>query len=838
MDNLVFDSDSQMARQVELEVEMIGLGAKRYSDKVVKALEKSNESATSYGHRLISHAVLDTAQVLEDFLAQYESGKAGRGRPHIAVKYLKQVGDMKIAAFITAKHIINGISRRNPLTTVATSIARALEDEVSFSEFAAKAPKFWKWLHEHHAHASLSHKRLVYRVALREAEEINWDGWDDKDRVHLGIKCIEAFIMATGLAQIDQVYDHKRTKTYLNPTPATLEWIENHKESAGSVMPLFLPTLVKPKPWKGPYGGGYYTRAIKPLKFVKTRNRRLLEEMKNIPDQMAPVYEAINALQDTAWKINRPVYDVMVEAWATGSDIGGLPSSAALPYPPKPGFMTESWSRKTGTKEQLAEFKKWKAQKHEVHIKEVSMQSKRIATRAMLNVADRFLDEPEFFFPYTVDFRGRTYPVSKGLDPQGDDRAKALLTFANGEPIENEEQADWLAIHGANLWGNDKVDLTSRVLWAHMNTDNVLSVVANPFEDRWWTEADKPWQFLAWCFEWAEFVEEGYGFISHLPIAMDGSCNGLQHFSAMLRDSIGGKAVNLLPAEKPQDIYADVAAKTITLLEASQDEEPMAKKWLQWGISRKDTKRSVMIVPYSGTLKACQTYILERMFERIEDEGQEDIWGDEKFIAAMYLAKKVWQAIDSTVVAARGAMNWLQGVAKVLSKEELPINWTTPDGFVVHQTYLDLKLKKISTYIDGSVIPNASVSNKTFSKLTLSIVEETDKVSVHQQRNGIAPNFVHSLDATAMRMTVVAAKKRGINSFAMIHDSFGTTAAKTSELARILREEFVGIYENHNVLEEFREEVSQILEKGELDLVPEFGDLEITDVLNSQFFFA
>ena len=39
---------------------------------------------------------------------------------------------------------------------------------------------------------------------------------------------------------------------------------------------------------------------------------------------------------------------------------------------------------------------------------------------------------------------------------------------------------------------------------------------------------------------------------------MDGSCNGLQNFSAMLRDEVGGKAVNLIPSDKPQDVYMEV----------------------------------------------------------------------------------------------------------------------------------------------------------------------------------------------------------------------------------------------------------------------------------------
>jgi DNA-directed RNA polymerase len=39
-------------------------------------------------------------------------------------------------------------------------------------------------------------------------------------------------------------------------------------------------------------------------------------------------------------------------------------------------------------------------------------------------------------------------------------------------------------------------------------------------------------------------------FVSHLPVAFDGSCNGLQNYSMMLRDEVGGAATNLVPSRE------------------------------------------------------------------------------------------------------------------------------------------------------------------------------------------------------------------------------------------------------------------------------------------------
>jgi DNA-directed RNA polymerase len=71
-----------------------------------------------------------------------------------------------------------------------------------------------------------------------------------------------------------------------------------------------------------------------------------------------------------------------------------------------------------------------------------------------------------------------------------------------------------------------------------------------------WMTADKPWQALACIFEIEQARRTG---MSSLPVSVDGSNSGLQHFSAMLRDELGAKLVNLGPSLAPSDIYEDVA---------------------------------------------------------------------------------------------------------------------------------------------------------------------------------------------------------------------------------------------------------------------------------------
>ena len=71
---------------------------------------------------------------------------------------------------------------------------------------------------------------------------------------------------------------------------------------------------------------------------------------------------------------------------------------------------------------------------------------------------------------------------------------------------------------------------------------------------RWWQRAEDPWQTLAACMELRDALawHDVAAFPSRLPVQVDGSCNGLQHYAALGRDAQGGTAVNLCPAPRPQ----------------------------------------------------------------------------------------------------------------------------------------------------------------------------------------------------------------------------------------------------------------------------------------------
>ena len=730
--------------------------------------------------------------------------------------------DPEVAAYLTLKMVVDGVSKRLALTNVCMTIAGALEDEFKFSLFEDKEKHWFRVIrNEVTKRTSNRHYRRYALIhTMNKKALVDYEPWDKQEKLRLGTKLIDILVQTTGIVEVKtHVYGKKQRKTFIIATDKTLEWIEKVNKSGELLSPNYLPCVIEPKDWVTPTGGGYHFHKLRPLPMIKTYNRKYLEEME--AHDMPVEYKAINALQKTRWSVNKRVLNVMKQCWEAGGQYNGIPSRDPLPIPPSP---FPDRDKETFSEAEMIQFKQYKSAASRIHQTNARNTSKRLQFMRTIQLADRFKQYDAFYYPYQSDFRGRKYVTVSFLSPQGTEYAKSLLQFADGVALGDNHAVKWLAVHGANCFGFDKASLEDRELWAHMHTTQILAAASDPMENLFWQEADDPWMFLAFCYEWEGYCLHGVNHISHLPIGLDGSNNGLQHFSAQLRDRVAGRATNLIPSDKPQDIYQEVADKVNQQLKvAAAKGDQMAIQWLEFGVNRKCTKRPVMVLPYGGQRYSCRGYIEEYVRDRVE-AGDVSPWGDDVFDATQYLTGLVWDAIGATVVSARSAMDWIQAVAADISALNLPLIWTSPSGFVVQQQYPSMIERRITTYIDNTLIkPTAN---------------ELDFANIDKRRSvqGSSPNFVHSMDAAAMSLTIIKCLEDGITDFAMIHDSYGVHAAHTETLAQHIREAFFEMYSEHDVLEEFRQEALSVLD--EVPPVPPKGDLDLEEVLKSDFFFA
>lgn len=826
-------------RQLELEQDMRTSGVQRFRKNVEKASEKGQMTSTMSVNRLVTEAHEKVVKAIDEFLSAARSGKAGR--KHVALTFIEKL-DTDTVANLTARVILDEVTRKSNLTKTSIAIGSMLENEFNSRKFEDEMPKAHKKFLKKANKETLDRRRWSHLLYPARLLGVDLEEWNEKERLLVGLKLVDIFIEATGLVE-RQVVQSARfgTLELLVANEATLRWMETENSRLEHLFPIFMPTIIPPKPWTSPFDGGYYT-AFRRLRLVKTHNVQYLEELAN--RDLSEVYEAINALQDTAWAVNVEILDVMRTLYDAGTGVAGLPQADKLPLPTRPNWLPSERDKmkvEDMTEEQLEEFKTWKAETHRIHKENAAIQGRRATFLRTLGMAEKFKDEDAFYFPHSLDWRGRAYPLPLYLQPQGNDLQRGLLTFANTVPISDEEDAMWLAIHGAGCWGYDKVDLQDRMGWVLENEAQIIASAENPYDNRFWMGADKgekKWQFLAFCFEWAAFRREGFGYMSSLPIQMDGTCNGLQNFSAMLLDEVGGAAVNLIPADVPQDIYqrvADIVAKQIELDVGSIDEAVafLARGWAG-KVNRKVTKRPVMTLAYGARRFGFVDQVNEDTVQPWKKDYPEDFpfiaQGDEGkpldlgYKASQYMGGLIWDSVGEVVVKAREAMDWLQASSQVASKEGLPINWTTPVGFLVQQAYRVPAVKKVDTTFNSQ-------------RIVLRYQHGVGKIDSRRQASGISPNWIHSLDASHLMKTIGRCKREGITSFSMIHDSYGTHAGNAWAMARYLREEFVQMYSRVDVLGQFKAELEA--QTGEqLPDLPAKGNLDLNQVLDSPFFFA
>jgi DNA-directed RNA polymerase, mitochondrial len=779
------------------------MAASRESKLLSVPAKGTDFNNTPAGIAMLRNSLTEVSKAIREWIEDIKAKKAGR---YHAEGVVLLDTDPDVIAYITIKTVL-GVAHKPGLSMVkiGNKVAMNVQRELWLEGFRRHNRKLYDELMRDMARRN-NNKDLKQGLVTWAATKDGFqpmEPWPATVRTRVGLKLIEILAAVTGWYEFKIVKSRTRQTHYLLRTKTFNLFAEYWLQTA-YVKPDYLPTVVPPKPWTSHWGGGYHTDSVSPLTLIKTHDAETL----NINGSNQFVLDAINALQNVGWRINRQVLDVFEEAVAARLPISALPAEThGIQYVK----LTEDMDDEERARQRLANIRKFEA------VREADAQW--ITVHQIKRMAHDYKDH-EFWFPYSMDFRGRMYPMVAHLNPQGTDAAKGLLVFSKGKPL-TKAGWQWLMIHGANSWDNGltKESFEARIDFIKRNEQRILQCAEHPLDDTYWSGAENPWQFLAFCFEYARLKRDPSA-DSVLPIGMDGTCNGLQHFSAMLRDPVGGSATNLVPSPRPSDIYQRVADVVTARLKELAGTSAIAAAWLQFGVDRKATKRQVMTLPYGSTRFSCFRYTRDWFNEVAPSKGGSPFPQGGENEAITYLANIIWESIDKVVVAARAAMDWLRQVADVVGAQ--PIYWTTPTGLVVKQQYNDVKSHLIRTSMMGKIIRPR-------------VFEMTDKVSTFNQRNGISPNFVHSYDAAHVKLTIHMMLKYGMDVFAFVHDSYLCLASDADSMAAILRQAFVELHHKPAL----HALAAELQAKGfDVPLPPPVGDLDLHKVHSSPYFFA
>ena len=811
--------------QREIEDHMYFGGIKRAEGSMNKAEDQGRAHQNPYAKELFREYVLPLAESIK---SDTEAKRAGRRQAHVM---LLSGLDPEAVSFLAIRTAVSNLLAAKPVNhhSLAYAMGSTVHNELVLSQLQHEAPELYRTLAQDFGRRMSKSERHRMTVFVMQAKKAGIDitKWDIGSREQVGFYLL-GLLESAGLlvlgSELRKGYKYTHREVHL--APEVVERIDKIKAYVSVTMPIFGPCVEPPLDWDYEVVGGYHThfmqRANRSLVHGR-RSARMLGQTTNMP----VVYAAVNALQRTAWAVNVRMLNTVL-AVAKEFSTKEIVSLADTPAPAKPEWLKEDWTKapkEEWPEPRLAEFKQWKRETTEWHTQRKLMGARYARFYSCTRTADMFKDYPAIYFVHFADSRGRLYPLTTGLSPQGSDLSKALIHFSKAKPLTDSNAVLWFHVQGANKWGFDKATLEERMAWVVERSDMLCTFADDPINNQGWLEAGDPLQFLAWCFEYAEFVRNPDTFVSHLPISMDGSCNGLQNLSAMFRDEVGGAATNLTNNKVMRDIYADVAAaatKRLAAMELTGDEATMRDKWIAHGISRKAVKRSVMTTPYGVTERTATLYVVD---DYLRENLGPTFDPSEYRKAAQLLMSAVWPAIGDVVVKGREAMDWLRKSARTIMKERKKddetsetIQWQTPSGFPACQDYYETEMHRINTWLHGPV--------------KIAVYSETSEPDAARHANGLAPNFVHSLDAAHLHLTTADAWANGIDSLAMIHDDYGTHAADAQLLYDTLRKQFVAMYLAFDPAEAFAAKYPCVAAP------PAKGALDIMDVLESKFFFS
>ena len=571
--------------------------------------------------------------------------------------------------------------------------------------------------------------------------------------------------------------------------PDTRALINDALDHALRARPLLLP-LQEPPMW-APAGECADT-------YIDWANPALVSHHPSVAKEFAtaiddgraqPVIDAVNWLQGTAFTINEPILNLLVNE-------PGPPAP-----PPKPPF----W--------QKDRYKEWSR-----------AYSKSFNWNWMLQEARVVADWDRFFNPLKLDFRGRVNAIPQ-FAFQREDAVRALFLFENSAPI-GEDGTSWLKAHLAARangcpWSDipkpDRLNFEARKAWTDRHLKTVLRIGEAILEGRPLCSDDLPegddrYQFAAACVELAASIDNPT-FETRLPLVFDASTSGLQHISMMML-SEDGRYANLIPREEPSDFYQIVADRmrdTTDLL----NEIPSVHH-------RAIVKQPVMTFFYGVT----DYGMSDQIFDKLTDLRTKDLrieWPSHD--KCRKIAKAVLEAIEKIATSTKEVRAFLEGIAAAYSKSNQIMRWDTPLGLPILNPYYVLRTEIVSYRVNGKrQRVNWCVGN-------------TDEILRNKATQSFTANFVHSCDAALLHSVALAAKAEGIE-LVTVHDCFGTIAPHARRLNEILREQLIKLHAEHDWLQEAYERARRQLPGVNLPNLPEKGSLDLQSVKPSFFAFS
>ncbi|KAF2883356.1 hypothetical protein ILUMI_22858 [Ignelater luminosus] len=605
------------------------------------------------------------------------------------------------------------------------------------------------------------------------------------------------------------------SKLYRASAPETLTFPANE-----------VPMRCPPVPWSSVSTGGYLIAPCEMVRLPLQATSQKMRLQEAVPNDIYPSLDSLNQLAAVPWRVNTRILDVILEVFNSGgSSKLDVPEPPSILTPPSPMIRDIDKSQRYAIFRHRLQYRRKRAE----------MYSLWCDCLYRLSLASHFRNDI-FWLPHNMDFRGRVYPIPPHLNHLGSDLARSMLVFAESRPL-GPHGLDWLKLHLINLTGLMKRErVGDRLIFADQIMDKILDSADKPLTgNMWWAESEEPWQTLACCMEIAAAIRspapEKYR--SHFPVHQDGSCNGLQHYAALGRDSAGAHSVNLTPSPIPQDVYSAVVVLVEQQRKKDAENGLEVAKILEGFVKRKVIKQTIMTTVYGVTRFGARLQIA-RQLKDIDNFPKDYVWA-----ASSYLTGRTFESLRTMFTSTREIQDWFTDCARLISSVcGQHVEWVTPLGLPIVQPY-----NRYRKFHSGNVYEPFHM-------------DKYEKPNVMKQKNAFPPNFIHSLDSSHMMLTSLHCERAGVV-FVSVHDCYWTHPSTVPLMNKICREQFVALhsepiledlslflsnkysYQDHqftndgSVVDMTKRKLNKILRQ-----LPKTGDFDIKQVLDSVYFFS
>ena len=469
------------------------------------------------------------------------------------------------------------------------------------------------------------------------------------------------------------------------------------------------------------------------------------------------------------------------------------------------------------------------------------------------------------------DWRDRVYSSTIFINHGGNKISKSLYGFMAKDEI-GAEGLYWTHVHAANCWGEDKTPIDDRHKFAKKKwKESWAEIAANPVKNKIWQDADSPFEFLRAIIELnrAKQLKDPTKYESGLMVAWDATCSGLQILSALARDEYSGEICNLTNSPIRGDYYKMISEEVWKHMEHTEKDklvftritselqelgDKINEAFESKGQGRKQriedafqvrreyyksheqniitsskvfwSQDKVKALGRKVCKRPCMTYFYSCGWETMAKQMFKDLAPDEEFEGlTKFYCEWICELIYDTCQRLMPVPTKLMELFV-----DLGLDAAAKDkDFVLHAPYNNFKLVQ-SYREDETKQIKVKYRRKTIRPVVS--VGQNNKLDKSKVKTGSSPNIVHMLDGQFVAYMIN--EKANDYILSTIHDSFSTTPANAGKLYEDLREGFIELFGERDLL---REMLEQLGSEHYLENIP-YGKLDISEISDNEYAFS